>query len=46
MTSDDIAIASDFATPQDVLIVCNAHDAEISADVGFYVNSTVLRASW
>lgn len=46
MTSDEIDIAADFAVPQDVLIVCNARDSETSRDIGFYVNSAVLRASW
>ncbi|BEJ15293.1 hypothetical protein CspHIS471_0410600 [Cutaneotrichosporon sp. HIS471] len=45
MTSDIIAISPDFSTPQDVLIVCNPVDSETSNDVGFYVNSAVLRAS-
>jgi hypothetical protein len=45
MTSDEIAICPDFATPQDVLIICNAADSETQHDVGFYVNSAVVRAS-
>ncbi|CAK9780276.1 hypothetical protein CC85DRAFT_201475 [Cutaneotrichosporon oleaginosum] len=45
MTSDDLAYCRDFSTPQDVLLVCNAVDSETQRDVGFYVNSAVLRAS-